>query len=449
MSEAKTARRIRRRIAALTGDEVLVKLARGGFAALSIKMAAAGLSFLMFLVLARAMSAEEFGRFGFAFSLATLLSVIGSFGQRMVVLRFAPVYEEAGDKAALTGVVRFGYFAVTIGCGALGLAVALFALFWPDLQARVYLIAAGGFTLVLGLAEYQVNVLRAFGGMTLALAPRDIVWRAGLIVVAAAAALGVLPQLAAASGMWVTAGLLASVVAGQALAHPATRADALFRQPARLDGAQWRHAALGLWGASVVNIGAPYFSVVLLGLVLSPASVATYFTALKIATLLGLVTMASSLVAAPMLARNFGAGQQGEAQRVARLSALASAILTGGLFVLIIAFAAPLMGLFGSAFRAGDTLLIILSIGYVFSALSGINVLMMEISGHERIYLRVIMITNACTMAILIPAALWAGPVGAAAVVSAGMIAWNVWLLIEGRRSHGVATSILSLGKAS
>ena len=74
---------------------------------------------------------------------------------------------------------------------------------------------------------------------------------------------------------------------------------------------------------------------------------------------------------------------------------------------------------------------------------------MMEISGHERTYLKVIAVTNAATLAALIPAALWAGPLGAAATVSLGAVVWNIWLLMEGARTHRVATSLLGLGRTS
>ncbi|MBA4802331.1 MAG: lipopolysaccharide biosynthesis protein [Euryhalocaulis sp.] len=440
---------MRARMTRMANDETLLRLARGGAAALIIKIAAAGLSFLMFLTLARAMSPADFGRFGFAFSLATVLAVLGSFGQRMLVLRFAPVYAEAEDHARLAGILRAGYVTVFIGCGLLGAGAAVSGLFWPAPESRTWLAAAGALTLALGWAEYQAHVLRAFGGMTLALAPRDIFWRLGVIAAASGAALGLTPLLDAASGLWITGGVLAAVTLTQAGFHPATRPAALLKRPAAYEAAEWRRASLGLWGASVVNFGTPYFSVVLLGLALSPSAVAAYFTALKIATLLGLALMASSLVAGPMLTRHFHAGRLDQARRIARLTVSASAAMTGALFIVIILFAAPLMGLFGDAFRAEAPLLIVLSAGYLVSALSGINVLMMEISGHERTYLKVIAVTNVATLAALIPAALWAGPLGAAATVSLGAVVWNIWLLMEGARTHRVATSLLGLGRMS
>ena len=114
--------RIRARATALANDDVMAKLARGGMAALIIKIGGAGLSFLMFLMLARAMSAEEYGRFGFAFSLATLLAVVGSFGFRSLVLRYAAAYAADGAIELERGVIRHGYVVTALGCGALGSA---------------------------------------------------------------------------------------------------------------------------------------------------------------------------------------------------------------------------------------------------------------------------------------------------------------------------------------
>src|SRR4051812_46045932 len=69
---------------------------------LLIKVATAGLTYAMYVVLSRTMGATEYGYFAFGLSLATLLSIGGSMGQSTAILRYVPEEEVEGrhDKAA-------------------------------------------------------------------------------------------------------------------------------------------------------------------------------------------------------------------------------------------------------------------------------------------------------------------------------------------------------------
>ncbi|ADZ71463.1 lipopolysaccharide biosynthesis protein [Polymorphum gilvum] len=437
--------RTRRLLDRLLGDDLARKLARGGLAALVIKVGAAGLSFLMFLVLARAMSAEDFGRFGFGFSLATLLAVAGSFGQRMLVLRFAPVYDHDGDRQKLAGVVRDGYRLVALGCGLLGLATVVTGLLWPGLAARGYLVAAGVFTLVLGLAEYQAHVLRAFGGMLLSLGPRDILWRAGVILLALGAALGLLPKLDAAGGLWLTAGVLAAVVAGQALAHPVTRPAALFAGPADTsDRPTWRHAMWGLWASSFIRTAAPNLAVVVLGLVLTPEATGPFFAALRLSMLLNLFLMAANMIAAPMIARTYHRGDRDDLQRLCAHVSVGLTLPTLAVFLVFVLAGDRLLELFGTGYAAYYWVLIVLSVGYLVNALSGSTSQLMEMTGDERYYLRIVTVVNGIAIAALAPLSLLLGPLGAAIALTFSQCAWNASCILRSRTRCKVDPSILS-----
>lgn len=70
-------------------DAALGHVLAQGAVAFVVKVLAALLSFLMFMAISRALPEAAFGEFGFAFSLVTMSALIGSFGQRSMILRFA------------------------------------------------------------------------------------------------------------------------------------------------------------------------------------------------------------------------------------------------------------------------------------------------------------------------------------------------------------------------
>jgi hypothetical protein len=90
---------------------------------LFIKVATAGLTYAMYVVLSRTMGATEYGYFAFGLSLATVLAIAASMGQQTAILRYWPEEEVAGRHAGAVAALRSGG-ALTI-LAALVIALAL------------------------------------------------------------------------------------------------------------------------------------------------------------------------------------------------------------------------------------------------------------------------------------------------------------------------------------
>ncbi len=426
----------------LSNDKLLDRLLRGGAMALAIKVAAAGLSFLMFMLLARASTIEEFGRFGFAFSLATSLAIVGSFGQRMMVLRSAPAYATDGDQRRLTGIVRYGYLRVFLGCLAVGLVPAIVALVWPNMEHRGYLVASVALTLATGLAEYQARALRAVTGMFVALAPRDVFWRVAVSLLAGAWIFLAMPPMTASAALTFTAALLFAAVGIQAMFHPLTRPHSLFRAPAAYDLTEWRRTSLGLWGVSVMQIAGANSSVVLAGALMDPTATAQLFAALRIATLLELFTTAVQMVSAALISSRWHKGDKAGVQKICRMVTLGAAVPAFGSFLLFVLFGDWVMRMFGSEFAGGEMLLIVLSCGFLAKTVFGQSSLLMQLAGRERAFMRIVTVCNVASIAALVVGTMMFGAIGAAVATAAGMIAWSGWAQIDVRRRLGVDPSL-------
>ncbi len=428
-----------------TAQGLLKKLLRGGIMALVIKVGAAGFQFLMFLVLARGMSGPDYGVFGFGFSLGTLLAVGGSFGQRMLVLRFLSVYLSEGKTRLATGVLRDGVFIVLGGTAVLSLAVALVLPLFEEGVSTGFLLWTALFAVAMALAEYFAFALRAHETMTLALAPRDVIWRLLVILAALPAAAGLLPAFSANGAMAMITGLLLAVVMVQTLTHAATRPAALWRAPADHDRATWRQAAWGLWGTSFVQIAAPNLTVVILGLILSPEETGPVFAALRIALLLNLFLLAANMVASPTISRFYHEGRFRELQRTCSAIALLASATAGIIFVVLIFFGDRMLEMFGPGFAAAHDVLLIVAGAYVVNTLTGPTSVLLELTGHERAAFKLLTGMNILSMAAMVPMTWAFGAAGAAACLALSIAGWNIQAVLYARRKIGLDPSVAGL----
>ncbi len=94
------------RIKTILADPNVQNVLSKGVLALLIKVAAAALSFAMFVVIARAMDDAEYGRFAIGFSLAITLGTMAGLGLGTAILRFYAQYTAQGQTHLAHGFIR-------------------------------------------------------------------------------------------------------------------------------------------------------------------------------------------------------------------------------------------------------------------------------------------------------------------------------------------------------
>ena len=92
---------------------------------LLIKVATAGLTYLMYVILSRLMGVTEYGYFAFGLSLATILAIGANFGQQTAILRYWPEEMVAGRPQKALEALRSGG-AITLIAGLI-VSLALIA----------------------------------------------------------------------------------------------------------------------------------------------------------------------------------------------------------------------------------------------------------------------------------------------------------------------------------
>lgn len=412
---------------------------------LLIKVATAGLTYLMYVVLSRTMGATEYGYFAFGLSLATVLAIGASLGQQTAILRYWPEEEVAGrpDKAlqalrsggALTLLAGFALSAITLlGAAAIGLV---------DHDPIWYLYAAAALILPMAFAEYWSSALRAQGSVWTALTPRDIVWRV-LTPIAVVALFALGAPLSGWQALVLTAILLTLALALQ-------YGLARYRRYEIAPGfgglrPYWReHGTASRWFllGTVIDAAALNMDTIFIGLLVTAEAAGIYFNAFRTAGLLTLFMFAITLVVAPMVSRHYHAGEIRQAQAITALCAWAGFLFSLAVFVGYLVFGGAILSLFGEHSVEGYWVLILLSVGLLFDAATGPSRIVMMMTGHERDYVRIwgaIMLAGLVVELAVIPVF---GLVGAAAVNAASRAAAQLAIAWWNRRHIGIDTSLL------
>lgn len=443
--------RVRRRLGRALGDELTRKILGGSLAAFVIKVASAGLSFLMFVALARAMSQADYGVFAFGFSLATFLALVALMGQRTLALRFIPVYEAAdAPPGALRGLLIYGYGTVLAAALVIGLGLVLLGplFFGESAGPPPYLVLSALLVVPMALSDYQSGVYRGMGMVVPALLPRDVMWRIGVILACAPALAGwqTLPfgrGLGAEAALALSGAVLMALILGQFVARPAALRVLLGKEKPVFHGARWRHATLGLWLNDVLQSGAQNIAVVLLGLTLAPSSTGGLFAAIKTAALLSFFLMAANIVVAPQISRMWHAQNLAGLKRVCAVVTLGSSAPTLALFALYAVFGHRILELFGAGYHTAYPSLMVISFAQVVNTLCGQTGILMAMTGNERRLTRFILISNVVPLAAMPVGVMVFGDVFGAVAIAIGMTLWNVQTVFWTRRHLGVDTSIL------
>lgn len=414
--------------------------------ALAIKVATAGLTFVTYVVLSRAMAADAYGQFALGLSLATIAAVLAGAGQQTAVLRLYPERTAAGDDQGALAAIRSGSGVTLLGGLGTGLVIALGALAWQRLVPGSGDIgpywAAAVLVLPLAFAEFQSSALRAQGSVWTALAPRDLLWRVALPVsVWALASFGL--ALDGTEALLLAAAILAATLLGQAMLATAQKrvtAPAFRSLPAYWQGS----GAMSWWflAGALIDVVALNADTLLVGVLLDEAAAGTYFNASRTAGLMTLFMYAATLVIAPMLARHFHAGNRRKAQAITALSAWAGFGFALATFVIFALWGRSLLELFGPGYGEGHGVLMLLSIGLLFDAATGSSRTTMMMTGHERAYVAIAGTATTAGLALILIATPAFGLVGAAATAMAVRIASQIGIALYCQTRIGIDPTI-------
>ena len=425
------------------------KLLRGSLVTLCVKVAAALLSFVMFIVIARGMTPEDFSLFGFGFSAATMLVLAGSLGQRVLAVKFIPIYLERSDRPTRLAFTRRGFGLVIAGTGVLGAGFCVVSWLSPALTGGMYAFGVSVFALALALAEYQAHVLRGHGLTALALAPREVVWRALVVAVFAVPAFGWGDPISVQSGLFLMAVMLLGLALIQGHLHPDTRIPALATAgpDCAPDQGEWNRAARVFWGTSVLRAATPNMAVLIVGVMMAVTETGAYFAAFRLAMLVNLVVIAANMLAMPMLSRAKERANLDETRMICRTVVLFTSFPAVVFFLGFVFAGGQALSLYDATFKSAQPALVVIAAGYLIKVLCGPGAAVLQMMGQEARYLQMSLWINGVTLAALVPLVLAFGITGAAMATGTELAATGLAAAWLSRKTIGFDPSILTVFK--
>ena len=419
------------------------RLVGSGIISLLIKVAGAGLSYLMFVAFAHLLTADDYGVFAFSFNLAIVISACAGFGYSTAVMRYWPKYLAQGKPDYAKGVVKMGSLLT-----ALGVFIALAIGFIGDkiagpLSERNFLsVSVLAATFCLG--DFAAGVLRAQNSVVGSMLPRDVLWR---IIAPLAAFAAVWLGYAASSTMaiYISAAVLLALIVGQIYLISQGVTTATGHVVAQSDWAGTKSSLLPLWGASIVFAMIQQMDVVVVGYLMGGAETGAYFAAQKTATLLSLVLIAGGLVTAPTMAALHEKKSYAELQKLCKQLVIAIAVVTLLGFVFLVFTGNILLNFFNHSFTSAYPILLILALGCMIDAISGPTAYLMQMTAYEKSYLKIMVVCYVLVILlqfVLIPRF---GGLGAAFASASGTIIWNLWSIWLLRTRAKIDPSIIGL----
>lgn len=409
--------------------------------ALGVRLGAAGLAYLLQIVLARALGASDYGTFSFAWSLVTIGGFLATLGFGQIAVRFLAQYQQAGQHGLARGFLRAGLMATFLGSLTMaGMAIILS----PVIEAGyghlcrtvlgIGLIALPFFA----LTDFMEGVARSQGWTIRALVPPYLVRQGAIIALVVLATFAGGGQMNAETAMFaaLAATITAMLVQAGLLVNDV---DRVFppAEPAS-DIPEWRSAAIPTLLSDLALLARQNIDLIVLGLLAPAASVGLYFAATRLASLLGLIDFAVGAAFGHRFARVHDANRDpralapvyAEARRLTFLPGLAAAVL-------LIALAPFILKLFGPDFEAAVLPTRILLLAGALKLALGPAEDMLNMAGQPESVWRANAV-GALVMAILcLLLARDLGPAGAAIAALTGTSATLVMLVLGFRRHLG------------
>lgn len=398
-----------------------------------------GAGYLVKVYVARVLGAEQLGLYALGMTLVTLTQVVSSLGLQDAAARYIAVYDAARKFDDLRGFLT----------RSVGIVLSLTVLF------SIGLVFAGGWVSrhlyhAPGLAQYipYFAVLTVLGAANTFYCQvlagfKDITKRTAITNFIGTPLVIALIVLFLSLGAGMRGYLWAQVV--QSVVVVALLVAVAWRLTPRLARFAWRPLpaldpeikgfAAAAFGMSAVNFLVSQADKVLLGLYLNPSLVGIYVIASTLAALIPLILQSVNQIFAPVIADLHSRKRTDVLQKLFQSLTKWVFGLSLPLAFVIIAFAAPLMRIFGSAFEVGWPVLVIGAVGQVVNCGVGSVGYLLLMSGNQKRLMKVQFVMVGVSLLMNVALIPTLGIVGAAVASAVVNVAGNVWNLSEVRKA--------------
>jgi O-antigen/teichoic acid export membrane protein len=448
------AQSIRRKIHRFRQPDTVGQIVRGSSSALAINGIGQGLSFVMQVVLARVMGRDMFGTYTLVMTWVLTLAVPVGLGLPLSSVRILPEYAVNKDWSHYNGAVRCFQW-LTLGFGvvvaAIGTGVLLLMNARHEMSAHHGLVYVAPFIVGLWMVPLvaQSNLIsqisRAMRRVALAYGPPKILQP----IVVIAAAVGIryaVKHVSAEPVMLISATSMLLAIIIQTVIYRRDLAKTSMSAPAAYDTKNWLKFTFPMLIMSgcqniFVSVGT-----LVVGSMMHLRDVAIFGVANRMVLMINFVLVATNVALGPEASALYASGDIKGLQRAVsttvKMSFYPAAILTAVLLVL----GKPILLIYGHGYTQAYPTMIALSLGCLIATAAGPVLLLMNMTGFEKIALRVCLIASVCYVVACVIGIHLYGYLGAGIACATVQAAWNVWLCILAKKHIGVNASILRFG---
>lgn len=431
----------------LVADRYFRELFSGSSTVLLTKLLGVALSYAFILIISRNYGAASTGAFTLATTIAILFSLVGRLGLDMALLRFVAEYlsrnrEDLAQqifKKALRLIIPCTFIlSIILFFSSETIAGHLFKK--PRLATAFQVISIA--VLPMALLLTQSEVLRARKrNFSFSFYQTIAIPLFSILIIAVLRRFtrdAVVPTVSYALAAVVGAAL-ALFLGNNGFSRSAPS------PPEQMRSADLLHVSLPMMVSNTLIFIMFWIDTIVIGVFRPEAEVGVYSVALRVVTLSNIILFSIAGVAAPKLVEYHAKNDKRSFERIVGMSARINfwaSLPIFGVFAIAPMF---LMRLFGGDFEHGALVLLILAAGQFINTVSGPAGLILQMTGNERVFQKIVIGTialNAALDIILIPSY---GISGAALASTVGMFFWNAAAVFSVKSIHGIWTFYIPL----
>lgn len=420
------------RVAALAEPFVQLKAGRGlaiaSITAFAVYGAGTGVSFLAQVIAARLLGADNFGEYAIVVAWIMLLASLCTLGFHVSLIRLIPAYLRYEKWSEANGAVRFALgIAALVSVVVAALGSAIVTIFIS--KARPELVRAFQIGLValpfLTLHLVTASIVRAFGGVVLALAP-DRILRDGMILIGliAAASVGTTMNAATAATAMLVSSVAILLVVSYGVNH--LRPITLTRHASSYSVREWSGLALPLVCLTLADNLLARSGVMVLGLSGRTRDAGVFAVAFSVAQLSTLPRMAVATIFAPAVSHLHAGEDRAALQTLSVRATWLTFSGTACVAIPIALFAPMLLRWFGPGFVDGASSVSVLAAGHLVCAAFGPQQHLITMTGHERVAATLLSICSVTTFALCLIMSGTFGILNMALAIVASLVIWNI-----------------------
>lgn len=370
-----------------TFDQHVLTAAKGGGIITIGRLYAYANRFVITLLLARLLGAEQYGVYSLALSVAAITSTVSMLGLDDAVMRYVAIYSSRRDESGLWGALQVSLGTSLLLGVMLGAALFLLAdiisvnLFHePQLTPLIRLISI--VIPFLTLSEMLMFATRGFKKMEYSVIAENFVQLTlRLVLIVVLGMIGLNAYLAVI--VFGISDIAASIVLVFFL-----NKEFPLRRPlntARRDTREIYNFALPFWVSDLINTFRGHFQTILLGSLTTVTSAGIFAVVNKV-NLLGHMSYRSIQTSSqPIIAELQSNGEWEQVGRLYKTISRWALTLNIPLILIMMLFPKQLLGMFGSSFTEGSSALMILALAELAIVITGMSGPIIDMTGHNKL----------------------------------------------------------------